>query len=187
MMSVRHGPKNVFVTGRPGIGKTTAVTRAADAVSTRGISVGGFVSSEVREGGQRMGFVVRDLQSGETAWLARVGDGYPRVGKYRVLVDEFERVGVKAIYSAIGSANLVVIDEIGPMELLSAAFRRAVLSALDSPKPVIATIHYKARENDFGRTILSRSDYQLLEITLSNRDAMPAKIAGIILSLLTRG
>jgi nucleoside-triphosphatase len=57
--------KNVLVTGRPGVGKTTAVTRAVEELKKHGLRVGGFISREERKEGVRTGFVVIDLETSE--------------------------------------------------------------------------------------------------------------------------
>lgn len=177
---------NVLVTGRPGVGKTTLVVRVADNVRSHGFRVGGFVSREERVGGSRIGFVLIDLATGEQAYLARVGTGTPRIGKYVVSIDNLERLGVKAVSDAISSADLVVIDEIGPMELLSQAFKKVVTQALDSPKPVLATIHYRAKDDPFGRTVLARNDCQLFTVTESNREILYLQVSKLILEALKR-
>jgi len=174
--------KNVLVTGRPGIGKTTAVIRAVEGLRRVGVRVGGLVTREERVGGVRTGFVMVDVSTGEQAYLARVGEGRPRVGRYVVFVQELERLGVRAVLSATAGADVVVIDEIGPMELKSQAFKEAVLRALDSPKPVIATIHHRAADDPFGRSVLSRGDCHLVTLTESNRDAAPQKIIELVLA-----
>lgn len=175
---------NVFVTGRPGVGKTTLVMKVLDEVRKHGFRVGGFISREERTGGSRTGFIMIELATGEHAYLARVGAGAPRIGKYVVLIDNLERLGVKAIMSAIASADLVVIDEIGPMELLSQAFKKAVVQALDSPKSVLATIHYRARDDPFGRVVLSRNDYLTFTVTESNREHLYTQVGRLILDAL---
>jgi len=99
---------------------------------------------------------------------------------------DLERVGVEAISRALREAQVVVIDEIGPMELLSRKFIDAVFSALDSPKPVLATIHVRAGESEVGRRILSRGDVRLYELTLANRERAPYELARVVANLLSR-
>ncbi len=62
-----------------------------------------------------------------------------RVGKYGVDVAALERVGVKALRKAIEEKRLVVVDEIGKMELFSTAFQEAVAQALERGR-VLGTI-----------------------------------------------
>jgi nucleoside-triphosphatase len=179
--------KNVLVTGRPGIGKTTCLQRASELLISRGVRVGGMITLEKREGGVRVGFEVRDVLSGAVGTLASVGSGAgPRIGRYVVNLADLERVGVEAISRALRDAQVVVIDEIGPMELLSGKFVDAVFSALDSPKPVLATIHVRAGETEVGRRILSRGDVRVFELTLANRDKIPYELARAVASILSR-
>jgi len=179
--------KNFLVTGRPGIGKTTCLTRTVEILTSRGVSVGGMVTYEVREKGERIGFNIRDVFTGKEGVLARVGlASGPRVSKYTVNLHDLETTGVEAIRSALRECQVVVIDEIGPMELYSKSFLAAVTSALNSEKPVIATIHERAQSFEEGRRILGRSDVKLYTLTLANREAMPSRIAREVASLLSK-
>ncbi len=169
--------KNILVTGRPGIGKTTAVAKVVELLSRDGYKVGGFISREVRKGGTRIGFEVVNLKTGEKGWLARVeGRGGPRVGKYTVDLESFETIGVKALERSLIEDDVIVVDEIGPMELFSNEFKNIVWRALESPKPVIATIHWKASRYSFGKSVLSRRDVKVIDLTFANRNRVPFEI-----------
>jgi len=179
--------KNFLVTGRPGIGKTTCVIRTAEILTSRGVTVGGMVTYEVREKGERIGFNIRDVYTGREGVLARTGlTQGPRVGKYTVNLKDLETIGVEAIKTAIQQAQVIIIDEIGPMELYSKNFYTAVLSALDSTKPVIATIHEKAPNSQEGKTILQRKDVKLYTLTFANKENMPPMIAKEVATLITK-
>ncbi|RLE66064.1 MAG: nucleoside triphosphatase [Thermoprotei archaeon] len=178
--------KNFLVTGRPGIGKTTAVSKVVELLRRDGYKVGGFISKEVRERGRRIGFEVINLRSEKRGWLARVGGGYgPRIGKYTVDLKTFEDVGVKALEKSLIEDDVLIIDEIGPMELFSSKFKDVTWKALESTKPVVATIHWKANRDSFGRKILARDDIEIIELTLSNRDRIPLEIYKKIINKLT--
>lgn len=160
---------NTLITGMPGTGKTTIITRVAETLKARGNRVGGITSKEWREGEVRIGFLIQDVSTGKQGWLAHVNQpSGPQVGKYRVNMNDLENIGAKAIREATKSADVIIIDEIGPMELHSQAFRQAVQEALDSGKPVIATIHFKATDA-FVKTIKTRPDAELIEVTFQNR------------------
>ncbi len=177
--------KNFLVTGRPGIGKTTAVSKVVELLRKDGYRVGGFISREVRERGRRIGFEVIDLQSGRRGWLAKVGGGYgPRIGKYTVDLEAFEDIGVKALEKSLLEDDVIVVDEIGPMELFSRKFKDVVWRVLESSKPVIATIHWKANRDIFGKRILARNDIKIFELTLSNRNRVPLEIYKEVTQLL---
>jgi nucleoside-triphosphatase len=67
-----------------------------------------------------------------------------------------------------------VIDEIGKMELFSPRFREAVLEAIRSPKPVLATI--TKRPNPFADRLKAMQGVVLIEVTPMSRDALPQRI-----------
>ena len=77
--------------------------------------------------------------------------------------------------------RLVVIDEIGPMEIRSAIFRDAVNKALDSEVPVLATIF--GRSLPFTDAIKSRPDVTLIEVRPDNRERLVSKLSGRIQAL----
>ena len=55
----------LVLTGAPGVGKTTVLTKTVDALKAKGVSVGGMISREVRENNVRVGFEILDLTSGK--------------------------------------------------------------------------------------------------------------------------
>jgi nucleoside-triphosphatase len=116
-----------------------------------------------------VGFEVADLDSGAKGWLAHVNQHEgPKVGKYKVNLADFELVGVKAVQNAIERTQVVIIDEIGPMELASNTFTQVVKDALDSKKPILGVIHRNARDAIVEATKL-REDIEILTITFENR------------------
>jgi len=145
---------NVLVTGRPGSGKTTLVVRLVERFAERGFKTAGFVSEEIREGRNRIGFQVRDL-GGDAGILAHVAHkGEQRVGKYGVDVASFEKIALRALERGTG-ADVLVIDEIGRMELFSAAFRSTLNDLLDAPLPLLATAH-RSGKNGYMADIQGR-------------------------------
>lgn len=159
----------MFLTGQPGIGKTSVLVRVLDALKTRGYKVGGMVSREVREGGVRVGFEIVDFETGRKGWLSHVSQPTgPQVGKYRVNLNHLKVIGASSILNAVANADVVAIDEIGPMELFSADFKEAVTQAIRSGKPVLGTIHHRARD-PLITNIKTRDDVEILEVTYENR------------------
>lgn len=159
----------MFLTGQPGIGKTSVLVRVLDVLKTRGYKVGGMVSREIREGRVRVGFEIVDLQTGRKGWLSHVNQPTgPQVSKYRVNLNHLQVIGASSILNAVANADVVAIDEIGPMELFSPDFKEAVAQAIRSGKPVLGTIHYKARD-PLITNIKARDDVEILEITYENR------------------
>lgn len=174
----------LLLTGRPGVGKTTVIRTVV--ARLRG-KAGGFYTEEIREGGRRTGFRLVALD-GPTGTLASVNVSGPvRVGKYGVHLHDLEEVGVKALWRAIEQPDLsvVVIDEIGKMELASPAFRKAVRAALDGPKVVLATV--MARSHPWVDELKAGDGVALEEVTVANRQALPGRVLAWVSQLLEAG
>jgi nucleoside-triphosphatase len=154
----------ILITGRPGSGKTTLIKRIVEKLPE---PAGGFYTEEIREHGTRVGFKIVTLDGKESV-LAHVNfTGPERVSKYGLDLRALENIGVNAIYAAMAARRLVVIDEIGPMEIRSAAFRDAVIDVLESNRPVLATIF--ARPLSFTEKLKRRSDLTVLGLSPANR------------------
>lgn len=179
-------PRHIFLTGPPRIGKTTIVLKVAGELRNMGLKVGGMISHETREGGDRVGFKIVDLKTGVEGILAHVNQKIgPSVGKYRVCLEDLQNVGVKAILNACKESDLIIIDEVGPMELHSEAFRKAVLEALNSGKTVLGTIHYRASA-PFINAIRKREDIKIIEVAYGNRDNLSKTIANEIFERVSK-
>jgi nucleoside-triphosphatase len=166
----------MLLTGAPGVGKTTVLIKTAEALKTQGVSVGGMISREAREGNTRVGFEITDLASNKRGWLAHVNQkSGPQVGKYRVNLQDLESIGAKAIVEAVEKCAVVAVDEVGPMELYSQRFKQAVRQALNSGKLVLAVVHAKARDPLINEA-KQREDAEIFTVTLTNRDSLPEKL-----------
>ena len=163
---------NVYLlTGSPGTGKTTVIRQA---VAMSKVKAGGFYTEEIRTGGTRQGFRIVTLD-GHDATLSHVDfSGSYRVSKYGVNVQNLDNVGVNAIDRAIEESDLIVIDEIGKMELFSPRFREAVLKAIDSGKKVLGTIMLSP--NPFADDIKHSPNVKVIEVTRANHDQVLREI-----------
>jgi nucleoside-triphosphatase len=158
----------LLLTGPPGVGKTTLIKRIVVKVKDA-IRCEGFITQEVRsELGDRIGFDIVTLD-GVVAPLARKGlwEG-PRVGDYRVDIDSLERVAVASMTDIRG--DVMVVDEIGLMELKSQLFKDTVLRLLDDHRPLLGTTRL-ARE-PFCDKVKAHPDVEVIEVTNRNRDGL---------------
>ena len=77
---------------------------------------------------------------------------------------------MQALDSALESSTLIIMDEIGRMELCSEAFQDAVARALDSSKPLLGTL--QKRDNAFLDAIRARPDVELITVNTANRECL---------------
>jgi nucleoside-triphosphatase len=118
-----------LLTGQPGTGKTSLIKQVVAGFPTK---AGGFYTEEIRRQGTRLGFKLVTLK-GQEAILAHIDFNKRfRVGKYGVDVSVMDKVGVPALREAAEQCDLVIVDEIGKMELFSSAFREAVPEIIGS-------------------------------------------------------
>jgi nucleoside-triphosphatase len=164
----------VLLTGVPGAGKTTLVSRLVSELQYREIMVGGFTTRELLEHGARAGFVVEALGGG-SAVLAHVRfTKGPRVGRYRVDVPAFERVALPALAGAVRAGGVVVVDELGQMELFSEAFVSAFERLFGQDVPVVATVH--AKSHPVTDPLKTRADVELLTVTRDAHEELFAQV-----------
>lgn len=157
---------NFLITGPPRCGKTTLILRIIQD-SSLSDKVGGFITEEMREKGERVGFKIVSLPDNEEGLLARKGFSSPfRVGKYGVHLEDLENTGCAAIEDALRSEKAVVVDEIGKMELFSEKFKNTLLKALDSPLKVLASV--MERKNEFVDRIKRRPDVTVVRLDRGN-------------------
>lgn len=165
--------KNIFLTGAPSSGKTTVIKKVIAALK---MPLKGFYTEEERIEGRRVGFMMHTLD-GQQGYLAH--QDIPsefHIRRYGISIPNIENIAIPSIAPAPG--YLIILDEIGKMECFSPKFQQAALAALDSPNPVLGTITLGG--TDFIQEVKERSDLEILEVTLENRDALP----GMVINLL---
>ncbi len=164
----------VFLTGAPGSGKSTVLMKAIGRLKAEGLRIGGIATPEIRVRGYRTGFSVIDLSSRKRGILASIDQPEgPRVGKYRVNIEDFERVALPALAYAQEGCDVICIDELGTMEFFSRAFKQKIKEILNSEKPLIAVVHrnYARNYEKYGR---------VHEVTPTNREKLPEIITSEI-------
>ena len=156
---------NYLLTGHPGVGKTTIIKKLLEKLK---LPAGGFYTEEIREDNIRMGFAVVTLSGFKGILAHRNFKSRYKVGNYRVGVYTLNRIGVKEIQMRLMEKKIIVIDEIGKMELISPQFQEVVEKALNADNPVLGTV--TLAHHPFAQKVKARDDVKIFEVTKENRD-----------------
>ncbi len=153
----------VAITGKPGVGKSTLCLKTYNFLKNK-IIIKGFITIECRIGGKRIGFQFFDLASGEKLWLARRGNGEVMVGKYTVFVENIDVMAERI--EDYKNADLIIIDEIGPMELKSKKFINSIENIMRFDN-LLFTVHYKSKHPLVKKI---KDEFNLIVIDRYNRE-----------------
>ncbi|MBI4052139.1 MAG: AAA family ATPase [Elusimicrobia bacterium] len=163
--------KNLILTGNPGVGKTTLIREVALPFRDQ---LGGFYTQELMEQGKRMGFVLKTFD-GREGVLARKGrPSSVKLNRYGIDLNVLEGVGVEALRLAMRHQKIVVVDEIGSMEILSDLFRETVLACFAASRPVLATIRLGSQP--FTDSVKKMAQTKLLALTRENYDLVKQEV-----------
>lgn len=169
-----------LLTGPPGVGKSTIVSKVILKLKSSGVIVGGCSTLEKRSKGVRVGFDLLNLTDGTSGELATLSSGLgPKVGRYRVNLEDLSAIGAAGLVKAAASSEVIVIDEVGPMELVSPEFRKAIRACLDSGKPILAVVH--ERLEDDLLTELREKARETISVTLETRNGVADGLAASLL------
>ena len=160
----------IAITGAPGSGKSTVCRNVLKHLTC---TYGGMISADIREKGERVGFEILDITTGKQGILAHKQCSGPRVGSYHVNLEDLNNIGVASIKNAMHS-DLIVIDEIAPMEFKSPEFIRIVEEALCRDKNMLVVLHQKL-SHPVARKI--RNEFEAFTVTPENREAIVSTIA----------
>ncbi|MDW7970902.1 MAG: NTPase [Nitrososphaerota archaeon] len=163
-----------FITGRPGVGKSTVLREVMLILRDRGWRIGGIICPEIRRNGRRIGFEIVDVASNNRGILASTDiHGGPMVGRYYVNLRDLEEIAIPSIRKSMEEYDLTVIDEIGPMELKSRKFHDLVYEVLASDKSILAVLH-KSLVETFSMRF---SKIKVFEVNEINRRYIAKEIA----------
>ena len=171
----------IGITGLPRAGKTQGLISVMERLKEY-YSFGGMVTEAIEEDGVRVGFKLVDWITKDEQIFGHIDfDTSHRLGKYNIDLKILENFGIPIITQAIENekVDVVIIDEVGKMELESKKFREMVRSALNCSKPVLLTLHKKSRDS-LIQDIRNMNNVRILELTPINRNLLPYKIEKIL-------
>jgi nucleoside-triphosphatase len=163
--------KVFLLTGVPGSGKTTALKRILSRLS---VKVCGFYTEEIRERGSRVGFRIVTME-GQEGILAHIQiPGQPRIGKYGVNLEVIEKIAVESLLHGQEVYDIIVIDEIGPMEVMSEKFCQTVRDLLEADVQLIGSI--VKRSMPFTDEVKKHPRVTVFEIQRDNQDQIVEEV-----------
>lgn len=121
-------PEIFIITGGRQQGKTAHLKELTTILRNSNVNMAGFLSEGVHSDGKRTGFNLTDLKTGESSELCRTDDRYggPKQGDYWFNPAALA-MGEKILGSShIGGTEVIVIDEIGPMEISGKGWYSAI-------------------------------------------------------------
>jgi nucleoside-triphosphatase THEP1/ADP-ribose pyrophosphatase YjhB (NUDIX family) len=131
--------KSVFLlTGSPRMGKTTLIKKLINEIGSD--ICGGFYTEEITNSNERVGFRCVSI-NGESVEIASVeSPSKTRIGRYGIDIERFEKFAIKILQEALITKKIIVIDEIGFMQMLSSTFQKIVQEIVSNKNIVLGTI-----------------------------------------------
>lgn len=171
-----------LLTGAIGAGKTTAAWRAAGLARQEGYRPAGLLAPALLDAsGVKVGIRGLDVQTGERRVLARLGAdlGGPRVGPY-----SFDAAAlawaVATIEAGVGSSDVLIVDEIGRLELEAGAGLAPILPRLAAVPSQRWLVLVRESLLPVLQERLAPATPAVFNLTPANRDALPSEIVAWI-------
>ncbi len=158
---------NIFLTGLPGIGKTSIIKKVIEKLNR---STCGFFTMEEKAGETRVGFNNETLFGMQGVLAHRDLKSKYKVGGYGIAVTGFEKIVSRELERCLRGSSIIIIDEVGKRELFSRRVQELVLVCLDAPNPVLGTIMYG--HHPFVEKLKNRTDVKIFEVTRKNRNQL---------------
>lgn len=164
--------KNVFVTGKKGIGKSTLLKKILEDIAS---SLGGFMQEKILN--EKISFF-------NVISLYDLNDNYI-IGSYDIkkncvypLIENFNIISKNVLNKSLYHRELIILDELGFLEEGSELFKETIYKILDSNKPVLGVL--KECNTDFINKIQNRKDVCVIKIDELNRDSIKPEIIKLL-------
>jgi nucleoside-triphosphatase THEP1 len=133
MVSIRD--KLVLWTGQKHSGKTTSAAGLVNVAREEGFNVAGLLAPSLYRDGELLGFDALDLRNGTRVPLAR-----RKTGRFTFFPGGLKLGNAALSATATKNADIVIVDEFGPLELDGQLWRDDVDSLLASSNALILLV-----------------------------------------------
>lgn len=178
----RHkNAKNVFLlTGNPRMGKTTMIKKLINEIGAD--ICGGFYTEEITSSNDRIGFRCVSI-NGESVEIANVeSPSKTRIGRYGIDIEKFEDFAIKVLQDSLSSKKIIVIDEIGFMQMQSTTFQKIVQDIVSDDHIVLGTIPLDSHSEIDKIKFLKK--VKIINVNEFNRDGISEFLVKDILKAL---
>jgi nucleoside-triphosphatase len=160
--------RKIFLTGVPGVGKTTIINRFVSELALLPAGFSTVVGGASVDGSTDKIFIIpygKPLVEAQNILPAAVRDKNKMT--FQAYPDVFDTLG-QAILKASRGAELIIMDELGFMESAAFSFQNEVFACLGSDTPILGVI--KPMQIPFLDRIRAHEAVQILEVTAENRN-----------------
>ena len=137
---VANRDKLVLWTGQKHSGKTTNVAGLVKGANEEGFKVAGLLALSIYHNGELFGFDAFDLRNETRVPLARRKAETGNAGRFEFLQDGLKLGNAALSAEATKFADLIVIDEFGPLELNGQGWRKNIDSLIASSNGLILLV-----------------------------------------------
>jgi len=111
-------PSIIIISGNIQEGKTTFVEKVINRLGRKELKVGGFLSKVIYDDNQRTGYYLYDLSTERSEMLCTISEHaeWSRYGKF-YFNPQGQKLGLSILQNIPDNTQIVVVDEIGPLEL----------------------------------------------------------------------
>lgn len=136
-----EAPQLILVTGLSGVGKTTWCQRLITSAKQQGLNVQGILSPGIYADEKKIGIAAQNIATGETHPLAKLRkEGRQALSTPRWTFDQEVLSWADGVLSKISDSNLLIIDELGPLEFLRGEGLMAGMARIDSGNYQVAVV-----------------------------------------------
>jgi nucleoside-triphosphatase len=134
-MTFSKSNKVILLTGKPRVGKSTLIKKIVEKIGPN--ICGGFYTEEIRDSDNRIGFNCVTID-GISEVIAHVESRSSiRVGRYGFELEAFENIAIKSIGDSLSTKKIIVIDEIGFMQMYSDSFQKLVYKIVSNNQHIV--------------------------------------------------
>jgi len=166
----------MLLAGQRGVGKTTVCQRLVEIASRRGYRLAGVLTPGLfDQSGAKVGFEAVDAGSGERRVLARANShlGGPRIGRYSFDLTSLNWASDLLQRALAEGCDLLIVDEIGPLELERGEGLLAILRHLQGEIKCHALLVVRSELLNDLRRHLPEAELRYRTVTPQNRDILP--------------